>query len=272
MDVKIKRSQSKVMKKTALITGASSGLGKEFAKIHAQNGGNLILVARRENELQQLKKEIEKQYNTKVWIFTKDLTEENAVKEIHNEIRQQNLQVDFLINNAGFGGIGNFHERNLEVDLQMIRLNVLALTGLTGLFLPDFVARNSGKILNVSSIASLMPGPLQATYFATKAFVSSLSNALSKELENTNVTITTLLPGPTATNFGKISGMDKTPSFDKTTSAEEVAQKGYQAMLKGKRNCMAGVPLSLRVLFKIRSLLPMQFILNQVYEQQKIQE
>ncbi len=150
----------------------------------------------------------------------------------------------------------------------MIKLNILALVELTGLFLPNFVARNSCKILNVSSIASLMLGPLQATYFATKAFVSSFSNAISKELQNTAITVTTLLPGPTDTNFGKISKMDKTPAFDKVASARKVAMQGYKAMLKGQRNCITGVPFQQRFLLFLRPFLPKQFILNEVYRQQ----
>jgi short-subunit dehydrogenase len=194
------------MKKTALITGASSGIGKEMAKIHAAKGGDLIVVARRKEKLEALQQEIQQSTSAKVIIMVKDLTEPNAPKEIYEEVQQLGLTVDYLINNAGFGGRGKFHERAWADDLSMIQLNIVALTALTRYFLPDFVKRNSGKILNVSSTASLMPGPLQAVYFASKAYVTSFSNAIAEELYDTNVTVTALLPGATDTEFAQTAG------------------------------------------------------------------
>lgn len=150
--------------KTALITGASSGIGKEFAHIHAEKGGNLIIVARSEDKLNALKKELEEKYKIKVFVIQKDLTNAKAAKEIHQQVQEAGLKVDYLINNAGFGGLGKFNERELEHDLSMIELNIVALTALTHYFLRDFTKVNAGKILNVSSTASLMPGPFQAVY------------------------------------------------------------------------------------------------------------
>lgn len=226
---------------TALITGASSGIGKEFARIHASKGGNLVIVARRKELLDELKSEIEEEYGVDVSVIVKDLSDINAPMEIYNEVKSLGIEIDYLINNAGFGGRGYFHQREWSKDLSMIQVNVLALTTLTRLFLPDFVKKKSGKILNISSTASLIPGPMQAVYYATKAYVTSFSNALSQELSNTEVTVTSLLPGATETEFAKISDMDKTNMFKKAFSAHEVALKGYEAMESGKLNVMAGV-------------------------------
>ncbi len=197
------------MSKTALITGASSGIGKELAIIHAQQGGNLVLVARRADKLNELKQTLESQHKVSVYVIAKDLTNANAPQEVYDEVQTQGITVDYLINNAGFGGRGKFHERSIEDDLAMINLNIVALTLLTKLFLPDFVKRNSGKILNTSSTASFMPGPLQAVYFATKTYVTFLSNAIAEELYDTNVTVTNLMPGATESEFAKTSGMEK---------------------------------------------------------------
>ena len=185
------------MKKTALITGASSGIGKELAYIHAKKGGDLIIVARNIDKLNILKSALEDKYAIVVHINQKDLTKSTATKEIYEEVKKANIQVDYLINNAGFGGLGKFNERDLQEDVAMINLNITALTSLTHYFLQDFVAQNKGKILNVSSTASFMPGPLQAVYFATKAYVTSFTNAIAEELKNTNITVTNLMPGAT---------------------------------------------------------------------------
>tara|TARA_R110001583_G_scaffold61013_2_gene180809 strand:+ start:420 stop:1040 length:621 start_codon:yes stop_codon:yes gene_type:complete len=196
--------------KTALITGASTGIGKELATIHASKGGNLIIVARNESKLNNLKQELEQKYNIKVLVIAKDLSDLSAPQEIYNEVKQQRIDIDYLINNAGFGALGKFHELELARQVAMINLNVTALTSLTHLFLPEFIKRNNGKILNTSSTASFMPGPLQAVYFATKAYVTFFSNALSEELNDTNITVTNLMPGATESEFGATSGMDKT--------------------------------------------------------------
>lgn len=260
------------MKKTALITGASSGIGKELARIHAKEGGNLVLVARREDKLLELKEELEQKYHVDVKIIVKDLTVLESAKEIYQEIKEAGIEIDYLINNAGFGGRGKFHERAWEQDLAMIQLNILALTALTRLFLPDFVKRNEGKILNVSSTASLMPGPLQAVYYATKAYVTSFSNAIAEELHDTNVTVTALLPGATETEFAKTSGMDKTSLFERTFEPKDVARDGYKAMIDGRLNVIAGVTFSQRMIMGMAPVLPKKMILKQVRQMQEVKE
>jgi len=257
------------MKNTALITGASSGIGKELANIHAENGGDLILVARSKDKLEKLKEELEGKYGIQVSIIVKDLTQATAPQEVYDAVKNADIDVEYLINNAGFGGIGKFHERKMEDDIAMVNLNVTTLTALTRLFLPDFVAKNSGRILNVSSTASLMPGPLQAVYYATKAYVKSFSNAIAEELSDTKVTVTTLLPGATETGFGAISGMDKTVIFNKTASARSVAEDGYKAMLKGKLNIISGLTTGLKIMIAFLPFLPQKMILKQVKRMQE---
>ncbi|WP_196888449.1 SDR family NAD(P)-dependent oxidoreductase [Aureivirga sp. CE67] len=258
------------MKNVALITGASSGIGEEIAKIHAENRGDLIIVARRKQKLEDLKQELENKYKIEVKIIVKDLTHSEAALEIYKEVKEAGINVDYLINNAGFGGHGKFHERDWENDLQMIQLNILALTALTRFFLPDFVKNNRGKILNVSSTASLMPGPLQAVYFATKAYVTSFSNAIAEELHDTNITVTALLPGATETEFAQTSGMDKTDLFQNTFSAIEVAKAGYDGMLKGKLNVLAGLTFSQKIMMATVPFVPKKTMLKQIRNMQEV--
>ena len=258
------------MKKVALITGASTGIGKEFANIHAENGGDLVIVARSKDKLETLKAELEKKYSIKVMVIAKDLGKPEAPKEIYEEIENAGLEIDYLINNAGFGGLGKFHERDWEQDLAMINLNIIALTALTRFFLPDFVKRNEGKILNVSSTASLMPGPLQAVYFATKAYVSFFSNAIAEELYDTNVTITALLPGATETEFGRTSGMDKTQMFQKTVAARGVAEDGYNGMIKGKLDVISGISFSQKMMMAMIPITPKKMVLKQIRQMQEV--
>ncbi|SFS40232.1 SDR family NAD(P)-dependent oxidoreductase [Lutibacter maritimus] len=256
--------------KTALITGASTGIGKELATIHASKGGNLVIVARNKSKLNQLKTNLEKQYNIKVIVIAKDLSNLNAPQEIYNEIKQQGIEIDYLINNAGFGALGKFHELDLARQIEMINLNVTSLTALTHLFLPEFVKRNSGKILNTSSTASFMPGPLQAVYFATKAYVTFFSNALSEELHDTNITVTNLMPGATESEFGATSGMDKTEMFTKTATAYSVALDGYNGMLKGKIDVISGLTLSQKIMMAFIPFMPKKMVLKQVRKMQEV--
>ncbi len=258
------------MNNVALITGASSGIGKELAQIHAEKGGDLVLVARSKSKLEDLKKELEGKQSIQVMVIVKDLTQSSAPQEIYDEIKSAGIEVSYLINNAGFGGLGKFHERKWEDDLAMINLNIVALTTLTRLFLPDFVKQNKGKILNVSSTASFMPGPLQAVYFATKAYVTFFSNAIAEELNDTNITVTALMPGATETEFGRVSGMDKTSMFQKTASAHSVALDGYNGMLAGRIDVLSGIPFSMRVMKYFLPFIPKKIILKQIRQMQEV--
>ena len=258
------------MNNTALITGASSGIGKELAIIHAKQGGNLVLVARREEKLIELKNELEQQYKVTITVIAKDLSDVNSPKEIYDEIKEQGIEIDYLINNAGYGALGKFHQIDLNKQVSMINLNVTSLTALTHLFLPDFVKRNSGKVLNTSSTASFMPGPLQAVYFATKAYVTFFSNALSEELSDTNITVTNLMPGATESEFGATSGMDKTEMFNKTATAHSVALDGYNGMLNGKMDVISGLTMGQKVMMAAIPFMPKKMVLKQIRQMQEV--
>lgn len=225
------------MKKTALITGATSGLGYEFVKLFARDGYNLVLIARNEQKLEEMKHTFT---NIEVTVIAKDLSVLGAVKEVFQEIEKMELEIDVLVNNAGFGLMGAFDELDIQKQLEMIQLNISALTELTYYFLPRFKQKNSGRILNVASTAAFQPGPLMAVYYATKAFVLSFSEALAEELNGTNVTVTTLCPGATKTNFASVAKVEGTKMFSRAMSADIVAQKGYEATMKGKRVIITG--------------------------------
>lgn len=258
------------MNKTALITGASSGIGKEFARIHAEKGGDLVVIARSMDKLQELKKELEQKHSVQVYVIQKDLTQPDASREVFDEVGAQGIEVEYLINNAGFGGRGKFYEREWEKDLAMINLNITALTALTRFFLPEFVKRNRGKILNVSSTASFMPGPLQAVYYATKAYVTFFSNALAEELYDTNITVTALMPGATETEFAKVSGMDKTSLFQNTFSPRVVALDGYNGMLAGKIDVLSGVTFGQKMMLGMLPLLSKKMKLRTIRQMQEV--
>jgi len=258
------------MKNVALITGASTGIGKEFATIHAEKGGDLIIVARRKEKLELLKQDLEKKHGVQVRYIVKDLSLENAPREVYEEVKQAGIEIDYLINNAGFGGLGKFYERDWKLDETMINLNIRALSALTRFFLPDFVKRNSGRILNVSSTASYTPGPLQAVYYASKSYVTFFSNALAEELSDSNVTVTSLHPGPTKTEFASVSGMDKTNLFNKPFSARSVAEKGYDGMLKGKLNVLAGIAFSQRMMLPLIPILPRKTVIRMIRKMQEV--
>lgn len=221
-------------KKTALITGASAGIGLELAHLHAARGGDVILVARREDTLVELKEALEVAHGINAIALAADLTEPDGPKALYAALKSQDLTIDFLINNAGIGGHGFFHERDLDWNLSMVDLNVKALMALTHFVLQDMVARGSGKILNVGSTAAMIPGPLHATYHASKAFVSSFSQALANELDGKGVTVTMLAPGPVDTDFFDVSEMRKVKSIQRDmASAADVAKVGYEAMVRG---------------------------------------
>ena len=221
------------MGNTALITGASGGIGEELARYHAANGGDLVLVARSEDKLNKLQAELEASHPIKVMVIVADLARPEAAEQIFAATEDGGLQIDLLINNAGFGGHGKFHERELEKDQAMMQVNVVSLVSLTHLYLQGMVQRKSGKILHVASTAAFLPGPLQAVYYATKSFVVSFSQALAQELEGTGVTSTALCPGAVDTGFVAAGDLQDIKVWDKAKSAESVARCGYEAMLSG---------------------------------------
>lgn len=234
---------------TALITGASSGIGYEFALLFAQEGFNLVLVARNRSALASLAARCEQEYGVQVEICVKDLAIQTAAEELFDELHRRNIPVDVLINDAGFAMQGPFIEDDVTALLDMLQVNIVALTHLTRLFLPGMVKRGSGKILNMASIGSFMPGPMMAAYFASKAFVLSLSEALANELSGTGVTVTALCPGPTRTKFAQRARLTDCKAFRGTLmEAADVAQEGFTALMKGKRVLISGRKLRWQML------------------------
>lgn len=233
---------SNVAKQTALITGASSGLGKELARLYAKDGYDLVLVARSHDKLEALAKELTEAHGTKATVLTSDLSKAEAPSLLVKELERRNLQIDALINNAGYGLYGPFVETDLQKELEMIQLNVTSLTELSKHLLPGMVARGKGQILNVASTAAFQPGPLMAVYYATKAFVLFLSEALASELEGTGVTVTAFCPGPTESGFQAEAqlGSSKLVRGKKLPDAQSVAALGYKAAKKGKRVYIPG--------------------------------
>jgi len=226
---------------TALITGSSSGIGYELAGVHAEKGGNLVLVARSINKLEDFKRKLEQQFKVSVYVIEKDLSLPGAALEVYNELAMQSISIDYLINNAGLGDVGLFAESDWDKQEKMISLNVTALSHFTRLFLPDMIKKGSGKILNVASTASFQPGPTMSVYFATKAYVLSFSEAVGNEVRKKGITVTTLCPGSTESGFHAVAeGVDKQFKARKLQSAREVAEYGYKAMMKGKTIAIPG--------------------------------
>jgi short-subunit dehydrogenase len=239
-------------RKTALITGASAGLGSEFARLFAADGCDVVVVARRVDKLEQLAASIEKEYGVSASAQACDLTESAAPSALAEELERRGLEIEYLVNNAGFGTTGAFAQLDLERELEMVTVNVAALVELTGLFLPGMVARGRGRILNIGSTAGFLAGPFMATYYASKAFVISFSEALYHEVAGTGVTVTVSCPGATATEFSMVAGNDKSRLFKGggVASSAEVARDAYDAMMRGRRMVVHGA----RNRFQVQSL------------------
>jgi uncharacterized protein len=222
--------------KFALITGASTGIGYELSQLFAKDGYHLILVARNISKLNEVEKELEIKYSIAVETFQMDLSKEDTPELLYSEIKKNNWTIDVLVNNAGIGVNGCFHESPLKDQMEMIDLNVNSLVKLTSLFLKDMIQNNSGKILMIGSTAGFQPGPYMAGYYASKAFVLHFSEALSVELEKTNVSISILCPGPTLTEFHKRAKMLNSNLFRGPFifSARKVAEIGYKGLMKNK--------------------------------------
>ncbi|MDZ8107388.1 MAG: SDR family oxidoreductase [Nostoc sp. DedQUE12a] len=235
-------THQKQSKKTALITGAASGIGYQLACLFAADDYNLVLVDKNELKLGEIADKFESKFGNFVKAIVKDLSISTSPAEIFTELQQADIKVDVLVNNAGFGTYGLFHETSLTAELEMLQVNLVCLTHLTKLFLKDMVKQGEGKILNVSSAAAFQPGPLMAVYFATKAYILSFSEAIANELEGTGVTVTVLCPGSTESAFHQRTGMadSKMLKGKRMMDAETVAKIGYCGLMKGKTIVIPG--------------------------------
>lgn len=239
-------------KKTALITGATSGIGYELTKLFAQNGFDLAIVARNMARLDKVSGEVQRGPNVTVQVIPKDLSQPTAAEEIYRELQSKGIEVDVLVNNAGFNVYGPFRKTSAQKELQMMQVHMLTLTHLTKLFLPGMLKRKFGKVLNLASTASFTPGAGDAVYCATKAYVLSFSEAIAEELKGTGVTVTALCPGPTKTEFAERAEMADTKIFQGSlSSAAEVAQAGYRAMMQGRTTVVVGLNNKLMI-FSLR--------------------
>lgn len=256
-------------RKTALITGGSSGIGKELAKLFAKDGYDLILVARTESDLENTAAEL-MQHNIHVHTLVKDLSKmENAIA-LCNEVTAKGWQVDVLLNDAGQGVYGLFQDNELDRELDIIHLNICATVILTKCFVKQMTARGEGKVLNLGSIAGKLPGPWQAVYHATKAFVLSFTTAVREEMKDSGVTFTALMPGVTDTDFFNKAGMNESKVVqDKEAMADpaDVAKDGYDALIAGADRVISGFKNKLEV--NAANLMPDSAVAHQLYDQQK---
>jgi len=231
-------------RETVLITGASGGIGEAFARIFAAKGHDLVLTARSEETLRRLAAQLSEQYRVCAEFVSADLSIPAGVDQLIAFLRTKSLQVDVLVNNAGFGAFGAFADGDLHEQLAQIQINVFTLTHLTRELLPAMVRRGHGKILNVASTAAFQPGPLMAVYYATKAYVLSFSEALWNELQGSGVTVTCLCPGPTRTGFMARARMGNPEVLAKSAvmmDADEVARRGFEGLQKGRRLVIPGL-------------------------------
>ncbi len=231
----------------ALITGASAGLGTEYARLFAAAGHRVVLVARRQDRLEALATTLRADHDVDVRVMAADLSDRDAVRDLHRRLTDDGVTVEYLVNNAGFGQTGAFIDLDVDGALGQVDVNIAALTHLCGLYLPEMAARGRGRVLNIASTAGFQPGPYMAVYYATKAYVISFSEAVAHELKGTGVTVTAHCPGPTATEFSAVSGNDQTTLFKKgsVATAHDCAVHGYKAMMAGKSLSVHGVTNSL---------------------------
>jgi uncharacterized protein len=265
-------STTSVQKQTALITGASGGIGLELAREFAKDGYNLVLVARSKDKLVSIAQDFAKQYSVTTTVMAKDLSVASAPDELYADLKTQGIQVDALVNNAGFASYGKFIDLPLEKELQEMQLNMVTLTHLCKLYAKDMVARKNGKILNIASTAAFQPGPLMAVYYATKAYVLSFSEALANELQGTGVTLTVLCPGPTESGFQERAAMQESKLIQKggiakMMTSEEVAVQGYQATKRGQVVAIPGLANQMGTL--LPRLLPRQMVTRTVRTMQE---
>jgi short-subunit dehydrogenase len=250
-------SQSKP--ETVLITGASSGIGLELARCFAADGSRLVLVARSSAALESLARELRSEHGIEALVLTADLSKPETPRKIFSELQGRGVVVDILVNNAGFGLMGRFASMPLLRQLEIIQVNIAALTELTGLFLPGMIERRRGGVLNVGSVAGFVPGPNMAVYYASKAFVLSFTEALAEELSETGLTATVLCPGPTESNFSQVArgGRERKLKTHKMTS-KAVADAGHLAFRQGK--CVAVCGLQNQVAAQMPRILPRSIV------------
>jgi short-subunit dehydrogenase len=231
-------------KQSALITGATGGIGYELAKVFAAHGHDVVLVARNADKLKEISDAFQHTYNIAVHIVPLNLLAPDAPNELYHYLKRNNITVEYLVNNAGFGTHGYFHEIDLAENLDLVQLNIAVVTHLARLFLADMVKRNAGGILNIASTAAFQPGPFMATYYASKAYVLSLTEAIAHELQRTKVKISVLCPGPTDTDFQQRAGITKTILGSKgmlMMPPDKVAMIGYQQFMRRKRIIIPGI-------------------------------
>ncbi|MES2828438.1 MAG: SDR family oxidoreductase [Bacteroidota bacterium] len=253
----------------ALITGATSGIGFELAKLFAKDKYNLIIVSRDKEELELKAAEL-KESGIQVVTIAKDLFEKDEAFSLYDDVKRLGLHVDVLVNDAGQGVYGEFKDTDIDRELDIINLNISSLIILTKLFLKDMTIRNSGKILNLASVASKIPGPWQAVYHGTKAFVLSFSEAIRTELKDFDITITALMPGATDTDFFNKADMEDSKAVqDKESLSDpaDVAKDGYEALMAGKDKVISGFKNKLQV--GMSNLMPDSVVASNMYEQQK---
>ena len=256
-------------KKYALITGGTSGIGYELAKLFAKDGYNLVIAARDENELENTSAELERDFGIDVVTFSKNLFDPENAFDLYNEIILKGIQIDVLVNDAGQGHYGEFVDTDIHRELSIIQLNISSLVVLTKLFLQDMVKRGEGKILNLSSIASKIPGPFQSVYHGTKAFVQSFTEAIRNEVKDSGVIITALLPGATDTDFFNKADMEESKIVQEGKLADpaEVAKDGYDALMKGDDMIISGFKNKVQV--AMGNVLPDSAVAEKVHKQQE---
>ena len=256
-------------KKYALITGGTSGIGYELAKLFAKDGYNLVIAARNENELENTSAELERNFGIDVVTFSKNLFDPENAFDLYNEIILKGIQIDVLVNDAGQGHYGEFVDTDIHRELSIIQLNISSLVVLTKLFLQDMVKRGEGKILNLSSIASKIPGPFQSVYHGTKAFVQSFTEAIRNEVKDSGVIITALLPGATDTDFFNKADMEESKIVQEGKLADpaEVAKDGYDALMKGDDMIISGFKNKVQV--AMGNVLPDSAVAEKVHKQQE---
>ncbi len=255
--------------KYALITGATNGIGYELAKLFAQDQYNLVIVARSQEELDATATELKQQFGVEVISIAKDLAKRESPFEVYETVKSRGIQVDVLVNNAGQGQYGEFVDTDINRELEIVDLNIGAYLVLTKCFLKEMVVRNSGKILMVSSIGGELPGPLQSVYHATKAFVSSFTEAIQNETKDTNVTITKLLPGVTDTDFFHKANMEEAKMIKEGSKDDpaDVAKDGYEALMAGKLEIISG--LKSKAMVAASKLMPDSMVAENMHQQAK---